>query len=92
MVWGVPIVAQQKQILLVSMRTQVQSQASLSELRIQHCLSCGVSHRLGSDPKFLWLWCRLAAAAPIQPLAWKLPYAAWKLPLYAIGVALKSKQ
>ena len=23
----------------------------------------------------LWLWCRLAAAAPIQPLAWELPYA-----------------
>ena len=29
----------------------------------------------------LWLWCRLAAAALIWPLAWKLPYAA--------GVALK---
>ena len=25
---------------------------------------------------FLWLWCRLAAAAPIRPLAWELPYAA----------------
>ena len=24
----------------------------------------------------LWLWCRLAAAAPIQPLAWELPYTA----------------
>ena len=23
----------------------------------------------------LWLWCRLAAAALIQPLAWELPYA-----------------
>ena len=23
----------------------------------------------------LWLWCRLAAAAPIQPLAWEPPYA-----------------
>ena len=22
-----------------------------------------------------WLWCRLAAAAPIPPLAWELPYA-----------------
>ena len=30
------------------------------------------------------LWCRLAAAAPIQPLAWQLPYAS--------GVALKSKK
>ena len=24
----------------------------------------------------LWLWCRPAAAALIQPLAWELPYAA----------------
>ena len=24
----------------------------------------------------LWLWCSLAAAALIQPLAWELPYAA----------------
>ena len=23
-----------------------------------------------------WLWWRLAAAAPIRPLAWELPYAA----------------
>ena len=27
------------------------------------------------DPAVLWLWCRPAAAAPIQPLAWELPYA-----------------
>ena len=39
-------------------------------------MSCGVGHRHGLDPKFLWLWCRLAATAPIQPLAWELPYAA----------------
>ena len=24
----------------------------------------------------LWLWCRPAATAPIQPIAWELPYAA----------------
>ena len=30
------------------------------------------------------LWCRLAAAAPIRPLAWEFPYAA--------GVALKRKK
>ena len=29
----------------------------------------------------LWLWCRLAVTAPIQPLAWELPR--------AMGVALK---
>ena len=31
----------------------------------------------------LWLWCRLAAAALIQILAWELPY--------AMGVALEIK-
>ena len=36
------------------------------------------------DPALLWLWCRLAAAAPIQPLAWELPYAA--------SAALKGKK
>ena len=28
------------------------------------------------DLALLWLWCRLAAAAPIQPLAWEPPNAA----------------
>jgi len=37
-------------------------------------VSCGVGRRCGSDPELLWLWCRLAAVAPIQPLAWELPY------------------
>ena len=41
----------------------------------------GVS-RNGSDPEFLWVWHRPAAAAPIQPLAWELPY--------AVGTAIKS--
>ena len=38
-------------------------------------MSCGVGHRHGLDPALLWLWCRLAAAAPIGPLAWEPPYA-----------------
>ena len=46
-------------------------------------MSCGVGHRRGLDPMLLWLWCRLAAAAPIRPLAWEPPY--------AVGVALKDK-
>ena len=33
------------------------------------------------DPALLWLWCRLAAAAPIRSLAWEPPY--------TVGVALK---
>ena len=32
----------------------------------------------------LWPWRRLAAAAPVRPLAWKPPY--------ALGAALKSKK
>ena len=36
-------------------------------------MSCGVGHRGGSDLALLWH--RSAAAAPIQPLAWELPYA-----------------
>ena len=47
-------------------------------------VSCGVGRRLSSDPVLLWLWYRLAATAPIGPLAWQLPYAS--------GVALKSKK
>ena len=39
-------------------------------------MSCGVGHRHGLDPVWLWLWCRLAATAPIGPLAWEPPYAA----------------
>ena len=36
---------------------------------------CGVGHRQGLDPTLLWWWCRLAAVAPIRPLACELPYA-----------------
>ena len=43
-------------------------------------MSCGVGHRCGSDLALLWLWCRLAAVAPIRFLAWEPPY--------AMGVAL----
>ena len=46
-------------------------------------MSCGVGHRCGLDPTVLCLWCKLAAAAPIGPLAWGLPF--------AMGVALKKK-
>ena len=38
-------------------------------------MSYGVGCRLCSDPVLLWLWCRLAATAPIRSLAWKPPYA-----------------
>ena len=63
------------------MRMQVQSLALLSGLRIWHCVSYGAGHSCGLDLVLLLLWCRPAATAPIQPLAWELPY--------AMGVALK---
>ena len=47
-------------------------------------MSCGVSCRHDSDSTLLWLWRRLAAVAPIIPLAWKPPY--------VVGAALKSKE
>ena len=37
-------------------------------------MSCSVGLRCGSDLELLW--CRLAATAPIGPLAWEPPYAA----------------
>ena len=55
-------------------------------LRTQH----SVCEDLGSipaqwvkDPEVLWLWCKLAATAPIRPLAQERPY--------ATGVAIKKK-
>ena len=38
-------------------------------------MSCGVGRRRSLDPTLLWLWCRLAAVAPLGPLAWEPPYA-----------------
>ena len=45
-------------------------------------VSCGVGRRLGSIP--VLLWCRPETTAPIQPLAWGLPY--------GMGVALKKEK
>ena len=47
-------------------------------------MSCGVGRRCSLDHVLLWLWCRLAAVALIQPLTWEPPY--------AMGAALKSKK
>ena len=47
-------------------------------------MSCGVGRRHSLDPLLLWLWRRLAATAPIRPLAWEPPYA-W-------GTALKRQK
>ena len=47
-------------------------------------MSCGVGHRCGLDLTLLWPWCKLAATAPIRPIAWEL--------LYAEGAGLKRKK
>ena len=47
-------------------------------------MSSGVGRRRGSDPALLWLWRRLAATAPIGPLAWE--------PLYAVSAAIKRQK
>ena len=36
-------------------------------------MSCGVDCRHVSDLALLWLWCKLAATAPIRSLAWEPP-------------------
>ena len=46
-------------------------------------MSWAVCCRWGLDPALLWLWRMLEVVAPIQPLAWELPY--------AVGAPLKSK-
>ena len=67
------------------MRMRDWSLALLSGTGIRCCreLWC-VGHRCGSDLVLLWLWCRLAATAPIRPLVWEPPYAA--------GAALKRQK
>ena len=67
--WGVPVVAQ-----WVKNPTVIPEDGDLIPGLAQWT----------KDPALLWLWCRPAAVAPIQPLAWEPPQ--------AVGVALKSKQ
>ena len=48
------------------------------------CRELHVGRRRGLDPTLLWLWCRLAAVAPIRPLAWEFAY--------AVGADLKKRK
>ena len=43
-----------------------------------------MGYRCGSDPALLWLWCKLAAGAPIGTLAWEPPS--------AVGTGLKKQK
>ena len=47
-------------------------------------MSCDITCKHSLDLALLWLWHRLAAIAPIRPLAWEPPY--------ATGVALKRQK
>ena len=71
---GVPVVAQQVENWLVSMRMRVQSLNSLW-IKGSVVAANGVGCRCRSDPVLLWLWCRPAATAPIRHLAREPPYA-----------------
>ena len=78
---GVPIVTEE-----TNPRMQGLIPGFVQWVGIQRCpeLWHRLKMQLGSlDPMLLWLWCRLEAVAPIQPLAWEPPYAA--------GAALKTK-
>ena len=50
----------------------VRSLALLSGLRIRHCCELWIQC---SDPVFTEAVAQASVAAPIQPLAWELPYA-----------------
>ena len=73
--YGVPVMVQQKQIRLGSMRLQVQSLASLGGLKIQGCceLWCRLQTRLGS---------RVAVA-----LAWAGGYSSYSTP--SLGTSIR---
>ena len=58
--------AQWKRIRLGTMRSQVRSLASLSEIKGSGiAMSCGIGHRHGSDLALLWLWRRPVDTAPV---------------------------
>ena len=55
-------------------------------------MSCGVGGGRGLNLVLLWLWCRLAATAPIPPLARDPPYAAALRRLYTNRTTINSNK
>ena len=66
------------------MRTWAQSLASLSGWRIRCCCKLWCRSQTWLKSALLWLWCRLAATAPVRPQAWEPPC--------AVPTALKKKE
>ena len=56
---------QWKRVRLITMRLWIRSLASSVGWESGIAMSCGVGPRRESDLALLWLWCRLAAIAPI---------------------------
>ena len=79
---GGPVVAQRLTNPTSFHEDAVRSLASLSGLAIRLCCQLwhNVGRRRGSDPMWLWLWCRPAATAPFGPLAWEPPHATGAAP------------
>ena len=75
---GVPMVVQRKWIWLIPGLTQGVKDPALPWAMVY------VVRRCGLDLMLLWLWCRPAATAQIQSLAWEHPH--------ALGAALKKKK
>ena len=65
-----------KFFLKITDRSSHRDAAETNLTRNHEVVSCGVGQRCGSDPEFLWLWCRPAVTAPIRSLAWEPPDAA----------------
>ena len=55
-IFGVPVVAQWKQIPLRTTRLQVRSWPLSVGSASSVAVSCGVGRKLGLDPTLMWLW------------------------------------
>ena len=81
---GVSVMAQQKQIWLVSIGCEFDPWPRSMGQGSGVAMNCHVGCKYGSELVLLWLWYMPTAVAPIRPLEWECPNAA--------GVARKIKK